>query len=139
MGDPPGRLESTMDAKVRFYALAVSTVLVMAAGAMTSNDAMAQSDDVAADDVTVQSAEAPVETDEVAAQADDIAVQAEDVAAQDEALDQPVPQQKPAAAKRPVKSDLDQSAVVRATPVIRSPRPTRTSTVTLPKILGSYR
>ncbi|HUE44847.1 MAG TPA: hypothetical protein VMO81_01235 [Aestuariivirgaceae bacterium] len=64
-----------------------------------------------------------------------------DVAAvQDEAVEHPVPMQKPAAVERPAKSDLNQSAV-RAAPVTSTPRPTRTSTraIALPKILGSYR
>jgi hypothetical protein len=113
--------ESTMVARAGFHALAVSAALVMASGAMQSDDAMAQAE------------EAGVETGEAAAQADD-------TAARGEALEQPVPKQKPAAADRPAKSDLDQSAV-RAAPVTRSPRPTRTSTraIALPKILGSYR
>jgi hypothetical protein len=113
--------ESTMDARSGVYALAVSAALVMASGAMLSDDAMAQADDVA-----VQSDATPVETDVAAVQ--------------DEAVDHPVPKQKPAVVDRPVKSDLNQSAV-RAAPVTRSPRPTRTSTraIALPKILGSYR
>jgi hypothetical protein len=114
--------ESTMDARSGVYALAVSAALVMASGAMLSDDAMAQ----AADDVTVQGDATPVETDVAAVQ--------------DEAVDHPLPKQKPAVIDRPVKSDLNQSAV-RAAPVTRSPRPTRTSTraIALPKILGSYR
>jgi hypothetical protein len=134
-----------MDAKAGFYALAVSAALVMASGAMLTNDAMAQ-----ADDVTVQGDAAPVQTDanvEAAAQADDVAAEVDeapvesDVAAvQDDVVDRPVPMQKPAAAERPAKSNLNQSAV-RAAPVKSSPRPTRTSTraIALPKILGSYR
>ena len=110
-----------MDAKAGFYALALSAALVMASGAMLSDDAMAQADDVA-----VQVDAAPVETDVAAVQ--------------DEAVEHPVPKQKPALVERPVKSDLNQSAV-RAAPVTRSPRPTRTSTraIAVPKILGSYR
>jgi hypothetical protein len=112
--------EITMDAKAGFYALAVSAALFMASGAMLSDDAMAQADDVA-----VQVDEAPVENDVAAAQ--------------DEAVVQPVPKRKPAAAERPAKSNLNQSAV-RTAPVARSPRPTRTSSrAALPKILGSYR
>jgi hypothetical protein len=113
--------ESTMDAKSGFYALALSAALVMASGAMLSDDAMAQADDVA-----VEAGEAPVENDVAAVD--------------DDAAQHPVPKQKPAVADRPVKSDLNQSAV-RAAPVTRSPRPTRTSTraIVVPKILGSYR
>ncbi len=141
MGDPL-EPENAMVARTGYYALAVSAALLMASGAMLSDDAMAQ-----ADDVTVQVDEAPVATvegaaqaDDVAVQADDVAVQADDVAAQDEVEEQPVPKQKPAAVERPVKSDLNQSAV-RAAPVTRSPRPTRTSTsgIAMPKILGIYR
>ncbi len=110
-----------MVAKAGLYALALSAALVMASGAMQSDDAMAQ-----ADEATVQAGEAPVGTD--------------GSAARDEAVERPVPKQKPAVADRPAKSDLDQSAV-RVAPVTRSPRPTRTSTraIALPKILGSYR
>ena len=108
-----------MDAKAGFFALAVAAALVMVS-AMLSEDAMAQADDVAAQVDT-----APVETDETA---------------QIEALNHPVPMQKPAVAERPAKSNLDQSAV-RAAPVVSTPRPTRASTraIALPKILGSYR
>lgn len=131
-----------MVARSGFHALALGAALVMASGAMLTDDAMAQ-----ANDVTVQGDEAPGEIDETAAQADDVTAEADaapvenDVAAaQDEAVEQPVPKQKPAVAERPVKSDLDQSAV-RAATVKSSPRPTRTSTrsITVPKILGSYR
>ena len=124
-----------MVARAGFYGLAVSAALVMAAGAMMSNDAMAQ-----ADDVTVQSDEATVQADEAVAQVDEAPVAADVAAAQDEAVEQPVPKQKPAVVERQAKSNLDQSAV-RAAPVTRSPRPTRTSTraITVPKILGSYR
>jgi hypothetical protein len=110
-----------MVARAGFYALAVSAALVMASGAMLSDDAMAQ-----ADDATVQVDEAPVAPAEAAVQG--------------EAVDQPVPRQKPAVADRPAKSDLDQSAV-RAASVKASPRPTRTNTraIAVPKILGSYR
>jgi hypothetical protein len=71
---------------------------------------------------------------------DDAMAQVDDATVQDEAVVQPVPKQKPAVAERPVKSDLDQSAV-RAASVRSSPRPTRTSTraIAVPKILGSYR
>jgi hypothetical protein len=108
--------ESTMHARSGVYALALSAALVLAC-----NDAMAQADDVA-----VQSGEAPGETDVAAVQ--------------DDTMEYPVPRQKPAVVDRPVKSDLNQSAV-RAAPVTRPPRQTRTSTraVALPKILGSYR
>ena len=70
----------------------------------------------------------------------DAMAQAEDVTVQAEEVGQPVPKQKPAVAERPVKADLDQSAV-RAATVRSSPRPTRTSTraIAVPKILGSYR
>jgi hypothetical protein len=110
-----------MVAKAGFHALALSAVLVMASGVMLSNDAMAQAE------------AATVETGTAAAPADDATAQAD-------AVEQPVPRQKPAAADRAAKSDLDQSAVL-AAPVTRSPRPTRTSTraIILPKILGSYR
>ena len=117
-----------MVARAGFYALALSAALVTASGAMLAGDAMAQSDDAA-----LQVDGAPVEPVEAAAQA-------EEVTAQDERVEQPLPKQKPAVAERPVKSDLDQSAV-RAAPVTRSPRPTRTSVraIAVPKILGSYR
>ncbi len=117
-----------MDAKAGFYALALSAALVMASGAMLSDEAMAQADDVA------------VQAEEASVDAADATPQADDVTALDEAVEQPVPKQKPAVAERPVKSDLDQSAV-RAATVKSSPRPTRTSTrgITVPKILGSYR
>lgn len=109
-----------MDARSGVYALAVSAALVMASGAMPGNEAMAQAEDVAE-----QSDAAPVETDVAAVQ--------------DEAVEHPVPKQKPAVVDRPVKSDLNQSAVRRAAPVTSTPRPSRTSTVAVPKILGSYR
>ena len=109
-----------MVARAGFQALVLSAALVVASGAM-SDDAMAQAD------------EAAVESGEAAAQADE-------ATAQQGLVEQPLPQQKPAAADRPAKADLDQSAVP-AAPVTRSPRLTRTSTraIALPKILGSYR
>lgn len=106
-----------MAARAGFQALVVGAALMMAAGAM-SDGAMAQE------------AEAATQTGEVAALADDTAAQVD--------AEQPLPQQKPAVADRPAKSDLDQSAV-RPAPVTRAPRLTRTSTIVLPKILGSYR
>ena len=122
-----------MDAKAGFYALALSAALVMASGAMLSDKAMAQADDVA-----VQEEEASVE--EASVEAAVATPQADDETALDEAVERPVPKQKPAVAERPVKSDLDQSAV-RAAPVTSPPRPTRTSirAIAVPKILGSYR
>lgn len=127
--------ESTMDAKAGFYALAVSAALVMASGAMPGGGAMAQ-----ADDVTVQGDAAPVESDAAAALAEEASVEGDVAAVRDEAVEQPIPKQKPAVVDRPVKSNLNQSAV-RAAPVTSSPRPTRTSTraIVMPKILGSYR
>jgi hypothetical protein len=106
-----------MDAKAGIFALAIGAALVMA---MLSDDAMAQ-----ADDLTVQVDTPPVEND---------------VTARDEAMEHPVPMQKPAVVERPAKSNLNQSAV-RAAPVASTPRPTRASTraIALPKILGSYR
>ena len=117
-----------MDARAGFYALALSAALVMASGAMLTEEAMAQADDVA-----VQAEEPIVGTDDVTAGD-------ETVTAQDEAVEQPVAQQQSATVKKPAKSDLDQSAV-RATPVVQTPRATRTSTRSsaVPKILGSYR
>ena len=123
-----------MDARAGFYALAVSAALFMASGAMLSDDAMAQADDVA-----VQIDEASVETDAAADRPDEAPVENDVAAVQDEAVVQPVPKRKPAAAERPAKSNLNQSAV-RTAPFARSPRPTRTSSrAALPKILGSYR
>jgi hypothetical protein len=131
-----------MVARAGFYGLAVSAALVMAAGAMMSNDAIAQADDVTvqSDEATVQADEAAAQVDDVAAQVDEAPVAADVAAARDQAVEQPVPKQKPAVVERQAKSNLDQSAV-RAAPVTRSPRPTRTSTraITVPKILGSYR
>jgi hypothetical protein len=126
--------EITMDARAGFYALAVSAALLMAPGAMASDDAMAQADDVA-----VQIDEASLETDDLTAMANEAPAENDVAAVQDEVVIQPVPKRKPAAVERPVKSNLNQSA--RTAPVTSSPRPTRTSTraVALPKILGSYR
>jgi hypothetical protein len=131
-----------MGARAGFHALGLSAALVMASGAMLSNDAMAQADDVTvqADDVTVQADEATGEADAATINAEDASAQTDDVTAQDEAVEQPVAPAQAAAVDRPVKSNLDQSAV-RAAPVAPSPRPTRTSTrgTALPKILGVYR
>jgi len=115
-----------MVAKARVYALALGAALVMASGGVPSDEAMAQSDD------------AVIQANEAAAESGEAAVQADDVTARDEAVQKPVP--RPVAADRPAKADLDQSAV-RAVPVTRPPRATRTSTraIALPKILGSYR
>jgi len=118
-----------MVAKAGFCALALSAVLATVSGAVLSDEAMAQSGDVA------------VQAEEATAEAPVAAPQVDDVTMQDEAVEQqPVPKSKPTVAERPAKSDLDQSAV-RAAPVTRLPRPTRTSTraIAVPKILGSYR
>ena len=60
--------------------------------------------------------------------------------AQDEPAEQSAEQQPTGSASGTAKSDLDQSAI-RGAGVNQAPRPTltSTSTVTVPKILGSYR